>query len=60
MGERFELKKSADGQFYFVLVAPNNEIIAQSEMYKAKDACKDGIEAVRKYAPKAPVQDKTI
>jgi len=60
MGERFELKKSADGQFYFVLIAPNNEIIAQSEMYKDKNACKDGIEAVRKYAPKAPVQDKTI
>lgn len=60
MGERFEIKKAADNQFYFVLVAPNNEVIAQSEMYKTKDACKDGIDAVRKYAPKAPIQDKTL
>jgi len=47
MGEKFEIRPSADGQFYFVLIAPNNEIIATSEMYKTKDGCKKGIDAVR-------------
>ena len=60
MGEKFEIRPSADGQFYFVLIAPNNEIIAKSEMYRAKDGCKKGIDAVKKYASSAPVEDKTI
>jgi uncharacterized protein YegP (UPF0339 family) len=59
MAERFEIRRSADGQFYFVLVAPNNEVIATSEMYTTKDNCKNGIEAVKKYAPNAPIEDKT-
>lgn len=59
MGERFEIKKSTDGKFYFVLVAPNNEVIAKSEMYENKDGCKNGIDAVKKYASTAPVEDKT-
>jgi uncharacterized protein YegP (UPF0339 family) len=59
MAERFEIRRSVDGQFYFVLVAPNNEVIATSEMYTTKDNCKNGIEAVKKYAPNAPIEDKT-
>jgi len=34
MPEKFEIKKSKDGQYYFNLIAPNNEIIATSEMYR--------------------------
>jgi uncharacterized protein YegP (UPF0339 family) len=60
LGERFEIRLSTNRQFYFVLIAPNNEPIATSEMYKDKDSCKNGINAVRKYAPIAPVEDKTI
>lgn len=60
MGERFEIRRSTDGQFYFVLIAPNNEVIATSEMYKNKDGCKNGIAAVKKYGPTAPIEDKTI
>jgi len=60
MGERFEIRSSADDQFYFVLIAPNNEVIATSEMYKNKDGCKNGIDAVKKYTPTAPIEDKTI
>lgn len=59
MGERFEIKSSADDQFYFVLIAPNNEVIATSETYTTKDNCKKGIEAVKKYASSAPIEDKT-
>ena len=60
MPERFEIKKSVDNQFYFVLVAPNNEPIAKSEMYTTKDGCKNGIESIKKYAGTAPTEDKTL
>jgi uncharacterized protein YegP (UPF0339 family) len=59
MSERFEIKPSKDGQFYFVLVAPNNEVIATSETYTTKDNCKKGIKAVKEYAPKASIEDET-
>jgi len=60
MAERFEIKRSADEQFYFVLIAPNNEIIATSEMYTTKQNCKNGIESVKRNAPSADIQDNTI
>ena len=57
--ERFEIKKSQDNQFYFVIIAPNNKVIGTSEMYTTKDACRDGIQAVRKWVPTAPITDTT-
>lgn len=45
---KFEIKPSATGQFYFVLKAGNGEIIATSEMYTTKQACRKGISAVKK------------
>ena len=60
MAERFEIRKSENNKFYFVLIAPNNEIIAQSEMYNEKSSCIDGINSVKRYAPTAPTVDKTI
>jgi len=59
MPERFEIKKSTNNQYYFVLIAPNNEVIAQSEMYKEKENCTDGIASVKKYASTAQIVDKT-
>ncbi|UCD40576.1 MAG: YegP family protein, partial [Candidatus Bathyarchaeota archaeon] len=41
------------------LVAPNNEVIAKSEMYKSKDGCENGIRAVKEYTPTAFIVDKT-
>lgn len=58
-GPRFEISQSKNGQYYFVLRAGNNEIIAQSEMYTTKSAAKNGIESVKKNAPVAEVVDKT-
>ena len=55
----FDLKRSSDDQYYFVLVAPNGEPIATSERYTTKAAAKNGIEAVRKYAPDAEIDDQT-
>lgn len=42
----FEIKKSADKQFYFVLKALNNEVIGTSETYKTKQNCQTGIASV--------------
>jgi hypothetical protein len=60
MAERFEIKKSENNKFYFVLIAPNNEIIAQSEMYNDKNGCTNGIDSVKRYAANAPIVDKTL
>lgn len=44
-----EVKKSKlQPCFYFNLKANNGEIIATSEMYETKQACKKGIAAVKK------------
>ncbi len=41
--------------FHFVLKAGNGETIATSQVYTSKEACKKGIESVKKNAPDAPV-----
>lgn len=45
---KYLIKESADGQFYFVLVAPNGKVILTSEMYKTKQGCHVGIKSIRK------------
>jgi len=59
MPGKFVLSKSADGQYYFVLKAPNGETIAQSESYTTRSAAKNGIESVKKTAPDATTEDQT-
>lgn len=44
----FELKKSSNNQPYFVLKAPNHEVIGKSEVYSSEAAAKHGIESVKK------------
>jgi hypothetical protein len=55
---QFEIRNAKE-QFYFNLRAPNGETIATSEMYKTKQACKDGIESVKLNAPRARIVDFT-
>jgi len=43
----FELSKSSDGQFRFVLKAGNAETILTSELYKAKGSAEAGIVSVQ-------------
>lgn len=43
----FELSKSSDGQFRFVLKAGNAETILTSELYKAKGSAESGIASVQ-------------
>ena len=60
MAERFEVFKDSKGEYRFRLIAPNNEIIAVSEGYTTKDACMRGIQAIKNYAPTAPIRDLTV
>lgn len=56
---KFEIRKSQNEQYYFVLIAPNGEVISKSEEYKEKESCKKGIESVKKNASIAEVSDTT-
>ena len=47
----FELSKSSDGQFRFVLKAGNVEIVLTSELYTSKSAAENGIASVRTNSP---------
>ena len=48
MAGKFETYAGKDGKHYFRLKAGNGEPILQSQGYKAKADCKNGIESVRK------------
>ena len=56
---KFEIYKDKKGQFRWRLRADNNQIIASGEGYTSKAGCKNGIESVRKNAPKAKIDDQT-
>ena len=55
---KFVVKESTKG-FVFNLKAGNGEVIATSEVYNTKDACKNGIESVKKNAVAADIEDQT-
>ena len=61
MPAQFEIYKDTANprEFRFRLRAENNKIVAVSEAYTTKDACKQGIASVRENAPKAVLQDLT-
>lgn len=52
---KFEIYEDKAGEFRFRLKAANGEVIAQSEGYKAKAGCKNGVESVVKNAADAEV-----
>ena len=52
---KFEIFEDKGGKFRFRLKARNGEIILQSQGYKTKDTCLNGIESVKKNAPESPV-----
>lgn len=56
---KFEVYKDRREEFRWRLRADNNEIIAVSEGYTSKAGCKNGIESVKKNAPKAEIVDLT-
>lgn len=59
MPGKFVIKKGSSGQFHFNLVSTNGETVATSETYTTKESCKDGIEAVKRLASDATIEDQT-
>ena len=57
--DRYERKTSKDDKPYFVLVPSNGEPIGTSETYESTEAMENGIEAVKRDAPGAPIEDLT-
>ncbi len=55
---KFVIKETATG-VKFDLKANNGEVIATSEVYKSLDACKNGIESVRKCCD-GDIEDQTV
>ncbi|KTC42527.1 MAG: YegP family protein [Pseudomonas sp.] len=47
----YELKKSSNGQFRFVLKAANAEVILTSELYATRAAAENGIASVQANSP---------
>jgi uncharacterized protein YegP (UPF0339 family) len=60
MPGKFEIKKDNAGKFRFNLIAANGEIIASSEAYETKEACKNGIQSVKTNAASAEIVDKSM
>ena len=50
---------SSDGKYYFRLRAANNETIGTSETYNSEQARENGIQAVKRVGPTAPINDQT-
>ncbi len=59
LDERYRRRTSANDQCHFVLVAANGEVIGVSETYTTERRRDEGIEAVKRIAPDAPVEDTT-
>ena len=55
----YERKFSSSGQYYFVLKASNGQTIGKSQMYASAQGRDNGIEAVKKEAPYASIEDLT-
>ena len=59
LDERYERNTSTNDKPYFVLKAANGEPIGRSEMYESEASRDNGIEAVKRVAPAAPIEDTT-
>lgn len=55
---KFVIRNTNTG-FKFDLKAANGEVIATSEVYTSLDACRNGVESVKKNAPAANIEDQT-
>jgi uncharacterized protein YegP (UPF0339 family) len=57
MAAKFEISKDHAGKFRFHLKAPNGEIIVASQGYTTKANAHKGIDAIKKHAADATVED---
>lgn len=59
MAAKFEIYNDAAGKFRFRLKAGNGEIVATGEAYESKASVLKGVDAVKRAAAEATVDDKT-
>jgi len=59
LDERFERKRSARSQPFFVLRSLNDELLGRSEIYTSDGAREKGIQSVKKNGPIASTRDLT-
>jgi len=52
---KFKIRRSSDGQYYYVLVATNGKIMVTSETMKKKQSCEDSIYVIVEHFYKNPV-----
>ncbi len=57
--KRYERSTSTNGKYYFNLKSSNGQVIGTSEMYNSRASRENGIEAVKRVGPTAPVDDQT-
>lgn len=55
---QYEVKRSSDGEWYWVLSARNGQVLCTSELYTTKAMCEKGIRAARLAAPLASVKER--
>ena len=56
---KFSVKYTNAG-FHFNLKAGNGEIVATSEVYNTLRSCMNGVDSVKRNAPKAALEDQTL
>ena len=53
----YERKESSNGKHFFNLKSTNSQIIGSSQMYASESGMENGIESVKKNAPKGEVKE---
>ena len=55
MAYKFEIKKDKAGKYRFHMLAPNGQIMFQSQGYAKRQSAIDAIESIKKNAPTAEI-----
>ena len=59
LDERYEIKESSNGKYFFNLKAANHQIIGTSELYSTAAARQSGIDAVKANGVTTTIKDHT-
>jgi uncharacterized protein YegP (UPF0339 family) len=59
MAAKFEIYTDSKGEYRFRLKAGNGEVVATGESYKTKSGVINGVDAVKRAAAEAEIDDKT-
>ncbi len=57
MAAKFEIFQEQGGEYGFWLKAANGEVVAQGQRYATKDGARSGVEAVKRAAAEAEIDE---